>query len=266
MQTYLSGSPVELAIPIADDYGNPLAFVAIEMRLVDGIDTEHIARTEIAGLSGSEQEVLVRIESIHNELAAGEVQAARVVELYVRQPGGSVILLSRSYRLAAANGLLIPKRSFVSYAGAEMIALETVSMQAWEGASRPQREAALIEARERLCRLRYAVTSLEASDWQSRVSYSDEPIDLASFEPGEFLLTLSLDFREALARAQVIEANEILGGDPIARLRESGLMRQTVGESSQIYRNSKAARYPVCPRALSVISRYVRMSIRLGRG
>jgi hypothetical protein len=43
-------------------------------------------------------------------------------------------------------------------------------------------------------------------------------------------------FREALKRAQVVEANQILTGDGYASRRKAGLMSESVGESSMMFK------------------------------
>ena len=161
-----------------------------------------------------------------------------------------------------------------------LTALDIPALEAWDGASEDQRIAALIDARERIVQLNFNLLNSNVNFGQDSLQYVPEGQyqssyvarnslfifhgNLAILTPQQFT-TLPERFKTALRKAQVAEADRILGGDPYDEKRQSGLVMEQVGESRQMFRAGKALTLPVCRRALGYLSYYVTFNKRIGR-
>jgi hypothetical protein len=74
-------------------------------------------------------------------------------------------------------------------------------------------------------------------------------------------------FRDALARAQVIQANALLTFDPIADRRRAGVFSEKIGESSMMFKNGvrKLDEDTVCRPALNELAQFINNRITLTR-
>lgn len=70
--------------------------------------------------------------------------------------------------------------------------------------------------------------------------------------------------REALIRAQVIEANYLLSGNTVEKQRYSGLLSHSAGESAHFYRSSKPFEAPICKEAMKALKGIVSYVTRIG--
>jgi hypothetical protein len=72
-------------------------------------------------------------------------------------------------------------------------------------------------------------------------------------------------FQNALKRAQMLEANSILGGNQIADKRRDGIISETIGESKIFLNNRPPLRTPVTREALEALYGYLYYQSRVGR-
>ena len=79
------------------------------------------------------------------------------------------------------------------------------------------------------------------------------------------LLLLPSAFLIALRKAQISEADIVMGGGSVHRKREDGLMSDTVGESKIMFRPGKPVVLPVDRRTLSYLSGYIYHGLSLTR-
>lgn len=70
--------------------------------------------------------------------------------------------------------------------------------------------------------------------------------------------------REALIRAQVIEANFLLSGNTVEKQRYSGLMSHSAGESAHFYRAGRPLELPVCRAAANALKGIITYVTRIG--
>lgn len=68
-----------------------------------------------------------------------------------------------------------------------------------------------------------------------------------------------------LLRAQMIEANFLLGGNPIEDRRRSGLLSDSSGESAQFFRTTKPLILPICREAAAELRGIISFTKSLGR-
>lgn len=82
----------------------------------------------------------------------------------------------------------------------------------------------------------------------------------------EVLDSLTNDQQRKLIQAQLIEADFLLGGNPIEHRRRAGLMSDSTGEQAQFFRPSKPVVLPVCRDAAVALTPHVRYTAGAGRG
>jgi len=274
MDIFLAGSPVSLVVPLQDRNGNTVEASAVEYRVVKQGGEELLARTALAGFAG-DSEVTIEIPAALNELPVIDqdtlaLRETRTVELFLTVTGGTIVI-SSSYVLERPDPLVVGLNSFQSLADAEMNALDIPGLNGWLAATERDKLAALVDARSRIAQLRFA-----SLDWsQDSLQYGTTgrvtagPFafegDLNDLKPAEFG-RLTERFRLALCRAQVAEADALLGGDPVDVRRQEGLMLESIGEVKQMFRPGKPLDLPISKRALRYLSPYISFAKRIGRG
>lgn len=68
-----------------------------------------------------------------------------------------------------------------------------------------------------------------------------------------------------LIRAQMIEADFLLGGNPTEDRRRAGMMSDSSGESAQFFRTSKPLVLPICREAALVLRGIIKYGSKVGR-
>lgn len=258
MLAYLDGTPVTITIPLVDGDGNPLVPIEVRYRVADQDDVEKVAVTVIEDYTDS---AVITIAGELNTLAAGEVRALRVVEVFVTVEGGT-IRLEDGYYIEASEVLIEGQNSFQTYRKACFVSYELPGILGWNDAPKAQRIAAMIAARRNICKLQFRYVY---DGFQNIIDNVVGIKNLAEATVAEWQ-AMPKDFREAVCRAQVLEANYILGGDEIGDLRRAGIASLTVGEAKQFFRSTTALEGVVCKQAMKELARYVLTRTRIGRG
>jgi hypothetical protein len=149
-----------------------------------------------------------------------------------------------------------------------MIAREIPNIPGWEGAADRDRLTALLDAYDRLTRIGFRIPRRFLGDWQSRIEWTSEEF-IPPLRWSEMTLQRFNDyhprFKTALRKAQVCEADVILGGDVIADRRRAGLLSESIGESSMMFRSGKPLNLGISHRSLEYLSGFVDIRITMGR-
>lgn len=197
----------------------------------------------------------VTLTPAQTTLPAGQLSGMLVLRVEYRGDADELLGADEKLvRVRAESILRVPTNSFVSYYTAVMVAddMPTTMVSGWETYfDRQQRETALAEAHARIMSLPLvlaagAIKEIGEIDWLTRVA----PEELS-----------------ALAKAQVLEAAEILQSDPISRARASGAISMTVGESSQFFGTARPLEVGMVSSkaALRVLGPWLRIKPKLGR-
>ena len=78
------------------------------------------------------------------------------------------------------------------------------------------------------------------------------------------LTLIDSDLLAAIAKAQIAEADFMMGGDTVEDKRRTGLMSETVGESSNMFRPGKPLVLAGSEKALRYLTGYITWSRRIG--
>lgn len=264
MQAYLGGHDVALTIPLINTAGEELAASAVSYRIIDQDETELVAKTALTGFTEGDAEAVVSIPASLNQLGP-LLRGLRVVELYVTTEGGTS-LITTEYVIEAFATLVTGVNSFQTYSAAFLVGCELPNLPGWNKANKNERINALSAAYRNFGKLRLRYIHDDA-DAMTRVITPAEwgSSDITKLT-AEQLATLPAEYLACLRRAQVLEADFLLGGDEVGEIRRSGIMSATIGESSQFFRTSKPFEGAVCKRALKEVSSYLIGGVRTGRG
>jgi len=241
MNLYLHATDVALVISLQG-----LAATAVTYRVLDAAGNELLGATG-AGFTEGDTEVAVTVPALLNTLAAGVYRDIRKVELTMVAGDGTRIL-SELYAIEVENILNIGYNSYQTYETAELTAMFSQPLDAWDVSTKDARISSLIEAREHI----------------GALSFTEAPLGINHLTPDEFA-ALTEPLQVALRRAQVIEADYIMGGGIIDRKRESGLMSETIGESSNMFRPGKSVELPVCKRCARALAGHITFAMKIGR-
>lgn len=279
MNVFLAATDVTLSVPLTDTDGNALSVTAVQYRVTNADGLEIIALTALVGFVSLAAKAVIVVPAASNTPPSGTSRALRHVELRC-QVGLNVVTLSTDYVVESGEQLEIGVNSFQSLTQANFNAALIPNLIGWDSAATAQRVAALIDARLHICQLNFGSLNSNAIWGQDSLSFVPEGAystgvvragssfawggDL-TFVSAEQFVKLPDIFIKALTRAQIAEADAILGGDPIEQKRRAGLMLDTIGESKQMYRAGKPLELPVSRRALSYLSMFVTFSKRIAR-
>jgi len=202
-------------------------------------------------------------------LVIGTVRGYRKLDVKVvfenESIGGTVALPSNEYYFAPPESDLLKPgvNSFQTLVKAELTALDMPNLPGWSGADRLTRVNAMIQARLNLDKLRYRYREM-ADDWQSYILPMFGVSSLVQLTQDQYK-RLPLDFRFALERAQIIEADDLIGADPILIKRQQGIVSEKIGESTTQFTTIRPAHNLVCGRAIQTMSRFIAARVRMTR-
>lgn len=320
MNVFISGNVVESNIALNDDAGNPIAdVVAVTYRVIDSESNELVKPTvyvpngedypeeteeptepetpetpEEALTDEPEQEepsepveeetiseVIIQTSEEVNTLKEETSRDIRIICLKAKTRSGAVYSLEYAYGLTIADPLTVGVNSFMTYRQAQKMAMDMPKLNNWESMSQSQRISALLEAKQRICRLAFdfGQVQLDMTKQDYVVQAAGKPrcvqvgeifgvyggsvkLEDLSVEDFEALPT---KFRTALMQAQLAEANDVLEVDSIAERRRQGLILETIGEVKQMFSSIIPAQMAVSSKAMSYLSRYLASGKKIGR-
>jgi hypothetical protein len=264
MQNFVPGTLVSLTFPLRDEAENSIQPTAVRWRLVDENQVDVIAWSNLALPTPGQDEFSISIPGASNELAPDTVRGLRIVEVEVTDARGT-IPLSQTYLLAPSTALVVGKTSWITKGQAVLISQMLPRLDGWLSASEEAREVALVEAFRRLQRMPVYADRRAAQNTLYATAGHFETGLLLDMIPESFVNT-DPRFQDAVRRAQVLEADHILTVDPIAQMRESGVISMTVGESSNFFRAQRAMDRGLCKRAYQEVAPWLRDRVTIGRG
>jgi hypothetical protein len=273
---YEAGTAVTEELSVPSPGGSTLSSASsVEYAVFDEQGSEVVARQAFAGYTDGDTTVSVTVAATDTSLASGVIRGLRRIEVYFGTADGVYTATGR-FKIAMPNKLVVLANSFLTY---DEALLELDSMPYLDGfsaATESDQIAALIAAYLRLTRMnyKYPVNSGE----QTKITDVFDPYEADAYGKlwGHVLdiANITLDdwqnypdeFKQALRRAQLAEADVMLNGDPMGDMRESGIISETVGESKVFLRQIPSVRTAVSRAALKELRGFTFRSTRVGRG
>lgn len=210
-------------------------------------------------------------------LPAGASSIGREIVVYVILSDNSTVEFRDYFLIVSPHPLAIMQNSFVTYPEALALRTEFSSLPGWDGQERTQQTAALAQAYRHLCRMSFKVPGYNGTIDNQKKAYWGTGSDVGIFwdRGGRRVRagTLTLEefdglpevFRRSLQRAQMAEADALLGGDPIMDKRKSGIISETVGESSAFFQSRPHLNLPISRQAYEEVKRFVYLRVGISR-
>lgn len=265
-----AGSASSFCIAVTTEDGIAVAPVSAvwTVRDEDGLDVA----SGTATVNGTSVEFTIPAQNM--VLPAGVSAGGRELEI-TAQTGTDSIIIQEFFLIVARQPLVRFRNTLVTYTEALAIRHGFGPVLAgWDGADDAMRISALINAFDSLARVTYAVSSLRegtsSKDYAAYGTGSDEIFDMRravridAIDQARFA-DLPERFCKAIRRAQMIEADVILGGDEVARVREAGIISETIGESSTFYSSKPFLNLPMSRRTYEVLKPYIVINVSIGR-
>jgi hypothetical protein len=257
LAAYLSNHDVKLTVPFVDESGNAFTAESAKYRVLDQFENELVPLTDVPDFEDGGAEATLTIPGAANKLSPtitlpnGEEVAStrelRLVEVFAVVEGGTVRFES-AYIIEAEHVLIEGVNSFQGYTSALFRGHNIPQLHSWNEASKRDRINALIRAKENISRLRFHCVSKRLNELTSH-----------EYE------TLNPHLKEALRNAQVIEADNLLGGDEITTMIEKGVISITVGEAKQFFRETRQVQGIVGNRAMRELAAWTLKDLNIGR-
>jgi hypothetical protein len=261
MNTFLAASDVALTFPLLDSQGQTLSPTAASYRVFDEND---VALCDVTLIDPVVDPLTVTVSALLNTLPDYSARGYRRCEVTVTTMAGIVALVPQEYLVQPTEtARLIPgTNSYQTIRRAELEALDIPGLDGWQGATSDQRIAAMIQARKNLGQIRYRYhhfLNRQSVIFPEFAAYSINQLTQTQY------WTLPLDFRVALERAQIMEADDLIGGDPATEARRLGIVSETIGGSTTMYSQNRPIRRIACEKAMKEIARFTVNHIRLSR-
>lgn len=272
IDTYRSGEAVSLSFSF-----NILDIQSATYTVKDSEGSILISDQPIEITEG-QMSIPVVVSADHNQLSEKERDLRHVI---VKATASGLTHEERKMYVLLNNfELLIPGQSFATVADAQMQAIDMLNgdtlLADGEGLMRKR----LIEATRRVKTLPFSIRKILRIDFdryerpQNMLNVYDIPWgadgvyrhDLVDWErmTQEKFDELPDYFKEALMLAVVNEACEIANGNDVAAAREDGILSESIGETTNMYRTGKAANVRVARSTWRLLTSYInnRMIVR----
>lgn len=256
MNSYLSGTTVKLAVSFLDDDGNDISIIEAKYRI---IDENGLLIKPYAAFETSEAEVTIApefntLEPIDYDAISADqkdsvlIDRLRVLEFDLTTEDGNVIPYDITYTISPRERLITGINSFQTLNQSKLLALTIPDAETFLNEPTNKVIPALIEAQLRISMLNFT------------------ECDLSQLKPKDFEIKLTGKFKTALRKAQIAEANSILGGgDQIENAINQGLKSKTIGETHESYLGGKPLNLMVSKSALKYLSGFIKSNKSITR-
>jgi len=264
---YQSDTAVTITVAVPAPGGSTLLTAnSVEYAVFDEVGDVVVARGAFGSYTNGDLTVDVAVDGADNALIAGTVRGMRRIDVYFTTDDGTFSATAR-YMITAVSLLAVMQNSFMTYEEALITASDMFGIDGWSAATEAEQMSALASSYLRLIRMNYRYkTSSDVSKIITGWTDSYEPgsggvytivTDIDELTVEEWQDVLPTDFKRALRRAQIIEANVMLSGDPYGDMRQEGIISETVGESKVFLRSIPPIRTPVSRETMTELRGFI---------
>lgn len=167
------------------------------------------------------------------------------------------------YIVEKQDTLIHMTNTFQTLSEAYLVASDMTDLDIWLSASEDYQVNSLKTAYDKIARMsfRFERDSKEYLDHNRSYGYIH---DMTDAEPSDWA-SFPADFKLAIRKAQVIEANQVLQGSEVEDKRRSGIISETIGESKMFFNSRIPVRLPISRAAMNVLSKFIYKSNKIGR-
>lgn len=278
MNTFLEDQLVTLELPVVDASGASYSGSWQASWTLSDVNGEEVAKGD---LSGEGETMKVGIDAQYNHVESGKIKDLRSFSATLTAVQSEAVLqpVKTTYLLTSSQPLIVGQNSAVTYEMFQLIAATTPKLDQLTKASEDEAVIALSNAYKKLSKYRYRLTAsfpmehiqyVSEVAWRPRAITDDNPFTYHRFKLKDLteksFEQLPEDFREALALAQVYEANAILSPtDTIVDRRRKGVILETIHEVKMMFSSTTPVKEYLSTEALEVLSPWIDRSVRLTR-
>lgn len=258
-----------MTFSLTDADGNLLTPASLSLFVNDNNNLQVYSQINIAFNQG-DTEVTVNIPANANTLTNPNVSESRLARLAVELSGGSIINLKKIYIVEPVTPLTVMVNSYQTLQEAYLTAYSMPGMESWLSLPEQQQVATLKSAFNTLGRIAYKLPRYTIALTNIDVllgTFADEyyVIRQINLITETNLHALSRDFVSKLKQAQLVEASLSSGFDDAYNKRESGIMSETVGESSMMWRPGKPLSLSISKQSAKILAGYIYHATKVGR-
>lgn len=276
MNSYASGSSVTIDIGLTHEDGSSIDASSVLYALYDENDVALITEVALSTFVYGDATVSILIPGVNNVLGVGKVANSRRLSVKAVTALGDIVQFDEIYIINGNSALIYMLNSYQTIQEAELTAFTMANIDYFNSSTSSEKIVALTEAYSRLGMITY---SIDYNYLGGTVDYITEfntgasgapmsqfgrrsvIVDKLNLLPNTYISLLPSVFLTKLKIAQVIEANNILGGED-----DRSVVSEKIGESTTSWRQSKPLSLPVSRRALESLTGYLYYGSKLGRG
>lgn len=219
MLEFASNTAITIAVPHQYN-GATLTLTNMQYEVLDANSTVLVAKTNVTGFNGALTSTNINISAVANTTTAK--RDVRLLNCYLINASGEYIV-SQVYMLKGNQLVLTPLvDSFMTFPDSVLTRARMAEEQEYFDELTDELKAvSLEEAFSRIAKLKFRVGTTIITDIKT--------LELPAFQ------ALEADFQLALKKAQVAEANNIVEQSPIRDKIRSGVISETIGESSMFF-------------------------------
>lgn len=214
-------SNTTIVLPIEHKYnGVSLTLTNMQYEVLDANSVVLVAKSDVPGFNGSNTVTNLTIDGSANTTTAK--RDVRLLNCYLVTATGEHIV-SQVYILTGNQLSLTPLQdSFMTFAESALIRFKMAEEQEYYDALTDQiKVVALEESFNRIRKLKFKLGTTIITDIRT--------MDITAYQ------ALEADFLVAIKKAQIAEANNIVENSPIRDKIRSGIISETIGESSMFF-------------------------------
>ena len=255
---YYEGDDATVSFDHVDHSGQQITPISVVYTILDKDGNEILGTT--AGVVGLDPTV-IEIDGTYNTFDVDFIGDTdyRLVKAEF-DDGTNTVTHMQGYFIKKVTALVAGENSFQTLESAKVTSLDIVNSDSFNTATDSEKITALKNAFNAL--RKYTVNIYYGQDHL----YSGYRYVTLSTLTAEQMNSLDSDLLNALKRAQVIQSNFLmLPENSLIRKRREGMLSETIGESSNMFRTSKPIQTIVCREALDELSEYIVTSKKIGR-
>lgn len=246
MDKYFANQPIQITIPVTSNEVTDVADVQLVTYAINKVAPTTAAITDDSFNPNTESNVVLV------DISASPVTETSIFEVsYTLATATNNYTYTMQFIVSPSDVLAKGENSYQDYYTSILTAEGLAGVDAFKDASKADQMAALRHAYDVLNTMVYAD---KYAEYYNLADLDDTALD-----------ALDPDFLRALRIAQVIEANEMLDANSVHYKRQDGLMSETIGESSMMFRPGNINNYPITRRSMMFLRNYVLIRARLER-
>lgn len=240
----IAGTSIEVSVGLKNPNNPTHVLSAADYRIVDDQGVTILDWTRLDGLPEGAESTTISVPASANQLPVGVLTAAREIEVMVTATDGTEYIVAKTYVVRSMQSdLVIGENTLLNIAGSDLFAVDTPGVSDWLQGDREQKQACLKEAFRRLVALPFVFDGIRRN--------------VGNMTKAE-ILAIDQKILMAMKRAQIVEAANILDGEPESR--EDGVLQETIGQVRKIFGTAKRLDLGISKKAFSHVAKYVDMS------